>query len=183
MVIKNVMMEMLVGRVTPRLRLLTTCIIITCFHTCSLTFTRPQVSLKVFISPVWGAVAKRQNRVHSLLHPIWESTDNHLPKWIAAESAPGVEIEPLPRPLRLTALGQVFNWNLIVTVCGLWLLQTFCVYFYQSVPLLRLISLLLWVGFCSNLVKMLKLWSHLLYQKFHKNRFSVDVIMTSFLYF
>ena len=36
----------------------------------------------------------------------------------------------------------------------------------MSVPLLRLISRLLWVGFRSNLVKMLELWSDIVL-KFH----------------
>ena len=51
--------------------------------------------------------------------------------------------------------------NSIVTVCRL--LQTLsvcvCVSVCLSVPLLWLISRLLWVGFWSNLVKMLELWT------------------------
>ena len=46
--------------------------------------------------------------------------------------------------------------------------------------LLRLISRWLWVWFWLNLVKMLV---RLIVLKFHKNRFSIDVIMTSFLFF
>ena len=59
--------------------------------------------------------------------------------------------------------GMIAICVFIFTVCGLWLLQTLsvsvCLCVCVSVPLLRLISRLLWVGFLSNLVKTLKLWS------------------------
>ena len=73
-----------------------------------------------------------------------------------------------------------------------WLLQTLivCVSVCLCVgrfvcPALQLLSRLLWISFWLNLVKMLELWSewmNFILLKFHKNRFSVDAIMTSFLF-
>ena len=61
----------------------------------------------------------------------------------------------------------------------LWLLHTIC----QSVPLLRLLSRLLWVGFWWFIVQMLELRPDWLYYSFTIIRLVHGVIMMSFLIF